>query len=334
MASVPAQVAAYLTQICITARAPAFLRVAADGRIAELGGELQRYGLTALVGQSLAEPWLFLKDFLVFDEESLDLPFIQVGAGVLVDLHFLRSDEGTWIIILDASALEERQRRVQQQAHELSLQQRSQQKLLRQYVGAGVAEKLPSWDPTSEGERRELTVMFADLCGFTPYCEARSPGQVFRTLNAYLGAMIEPIVASGGFVDKLIGDEVMALFGLLPVAGDQAVHAVHAAAQLMQEVRARYERADLEVALKVSIGIATGPVAVGVLGTRERRSFTVIGHHVNLAARLESQARPGELLIDAATHSRLGSQQALFEPRKLLLKGMATPLAAFSLVPD
>lgn len=333
MSSFPAPVRDYLERISIAARAPAFLRITADGRICAAGGELNRYGLAGSVAQPLPEPWQFLLDFLGFDEDALDVPCIQVGLNSSVDLHLMRSpEEGTWVIILDARAEESRQQVIQQKTNELSLREGRQQKLLRQYVGAGVAESLLQqiWDPASEGERRVLTVLFADICGFTSYSEARPPGQVFRTMNTCLRAMIEPVTAHGGWVDKLIGDEVMALFGLLPSEGEPARRAVQAGLQIVSGVRALHVQAELDVALEVSVGIATGPVALGILGSRERRSFTAIGHHVNLAARCQSQAGPGELLIDEATFALLTADCARFTKRKLRLKGLATPIDAYS----
>ena len=309
MASLPAVVSAYLEQISITARAPAFLLVSAAGIVLEAGGELGRYGLTAACAQPLPESWEFLGDFLTMQEEALDLPCMKVGGRSSIDLHLIRSDKGVYIVVLDASAQEATLSLVQQKTNELSLLQGRQQKLVEQYVGTGVAETLMgrSWDPTSQGERKIMTTMFADIRGFTPYSEAAPPGQVFATLNSYLRAMITPITEAGGFIDKLIGDQVMALFGLLPTAGEPAAQAVGAALQIVASVRALQPLVD--VRLGVGIGITTGPVALGILGTKERRAFSAIGHHVNVAARLQSQARRGAILIDAASYARARRRQ-------------------------
>ena len=82
--------------------------------------------------------------------------------------------------------------------------------------------------------------------------------------------------------------------------------------------------------LDTGIGITTGPVALGIMGTRERRSFTAIGHNVNLAARLESQAQRGEILIDETSYEQLGEHRGRFSRRMLLLKGVSAPIAAYS----
>lgn len=330
MFSFPAPVGAYLERISIAARTPAFLLLAPDGAVLDRGGALAQYGLDGEPGV-LPEPWRFLLDFLPLQEESLELPLVKVGATGHVDLHLLSETGGAWIIFLDATAEEARQRAVQQRTHELSLLEGRQQKLLRQYIGEGIAETLLKqlWDPGSEGERRVLTILFADIRGFTAYSESRPPGQVFQILNSYLRAMIDPITGRGGWIDKLIGDQVMALFGLLPQGQDPVADAVHAAQQIVHDVRALSDRKELGIELDVGIGITTGSVALGVLGTSERRSFSAIGHHVNVASRLESQARRGEIVIDSATYDRLGEDRARFQQQVLLLKGLGTPFIAY-----
>lgn len=336
MGSFPAPVGAYLERISIAARTPAFLLLAPDGSVLDRGGALTQYGLDG-EPSVLPEPWRFLLDFLPLQEESLELPLVKIGTTGHVDLHLLNSSGsametgGAWIIFLDATAEEARQRAVQQRTNELSLLEGRQQKLLRQYIGEGIAETLLKqlWDPGSEGERRVLTILFADIRGFTAYSESRPPGQVFQILNSYLRAMIDPITGRGGWIDKLIGDQVMALFGLLPQSQDPVVDAVQAAQQIVRDVRALSAGKTLGIELDVGIGITTGSVALGVLGTSERRSFSAIGHHVNVASRLESQARRGEIVIDSATYDRLGEDRARFQQQVLLLKGLATPFIAY-----
>jgi class 3 adenylate cyclase len=280
----------------------------------------------------LPTSWQFLGDFLTMPEEALDLPCIKVGGRAAMDLHLIRCDKGVFIVVLDASAQEFSQGLIQQKSNELSLLHGRQQKLLEQYVGSGIADTLMQqiWDPTSQGERRILTILFADIRGFTPYSEVAPPGEVFQTLNSYLRAMINPITDQGGFVDKLIGDQVMALFGLLPEDEEPAASAVRAALQIVAGVRELHGQGTVEVELGVGVGITTGPVALGILGTKQRRAFSAIGHHVNVAARLESHARRGEILIDAASYAQLGADKTRFSKKLLQLKGLTTPMTAYA----
>lgn len=331
MASVPAPVKDYLEQINIATRMPAFVLLREDGIVLEVGGELSYYGLTEPCGRPLPEPWQFLMDFLPLEEESLDLPRLKIDGRDSIDLHLVRSEGGVFVVFLDARAQEASQRSLQQKTNELSLLEGRQHKLLRQYIGSGIAESLLQeiWDPASGGERRVMTTMFADIRGFTPYSEASPPEQVFRTLNAYLGVMLEPILTQGGWVDKFVGDQVMALFGLVKAEVAPPVQAVQAALQIVQNVRELYARGKVNVGLSIGIGITTGPVALGIMGSRERRSFTAIGHNVNLAARLESQAQRGEILIDESSYEQLGEHRSRFARKMMPLKGVSAPIAAY-----
>ncbi len=332
MANFPEPVSAYLEALSITARAPAFLLVSADGTVLTCGGELARYALDGCSGQPLPPSWQFLGDFLSMPEAVLDLPCIKVGASDAMDLHLIRNDEGVFIVVLDASAQAVSQGLIQQKSNELSLLHGRQQKLLEQYVGSGITDTLlqQSWDPMSQGERRVLTILFANIRGFTPYSEVAPPGKVFKTLNSYLRAMIDPITEQGGFVDKLNGDQVTALFGLLPDDGEAAARAVRAARQIVAGVRALHVQGTVEIVLNVGIGITTGPVAVGILGTKQRRAFSAIGHHVNVAAGLEGQAQRGEILVDSATYAQLGADKPRFNKKLLQLKALRTPMTAYA----
>jgi adenylate cyclase len=198
-----------------------------------------------------------------------------------------------------------------------------------------VADTLPTEVPNfeEEGERKEATILFADVRGFTPFCEYQSPDVIFSTLNLYLRAMITPILEESGVLDKIIGDAVMGIFGVVPGSGIPADHAIRSAFRMLDLVREvnRVRMGEGRSPLDIGIGLATGPVVVGFLGTSERRTSTAIGHHVNMAARLESQARPGEILIDETTYKLatdpLKSRFSIFN---LNLKGFANSSIAYS----
>lgn len=190
---------------------------------------------------------------------------------------------------------------------------------------------MPEWQ--EEGERKELTILFADVRGFTPFSEYQSPDVIFTTLNLYLRAMVQSVLDESGMLDKIMGDAVMAMFGVTPTSGQPPDHAVRAAFKMLDSVRdvnlqrMKQGRSPLDI----GIGVATGPVVVGYLGTRERRTFSAIGHHVNLAARLESQARTGEILIDENTYRKLTDPaRSRFSITQLTLKGIAASLIAYT----
>ena len=181
------------------------------------------------------------------------------------------------------------------------------------------------------GERRQLTILFADIRDFTPFCETNAPERVFGTLNEYMPAMLDPIDQQGGVVDKIIGDAVMGVFGLLPAQIPAARQAVMAAIGISNNVAAvNAERARRgEKTLGIGIGLATGPVAIGVIGSIDRRGFTAIGHHVNFAARLQNYARAGEIVIDEDTQRAVDAAALGFAAEELSLKGFREKVRAY-----
>jgi adenylate cyclase len=154
-------------------------------------------------------------------------------------------------------------------------------------------------DQTAAG-KREVSVMFADLAGFTTFSEGRDPRDVTEMLNTYLRVAIPPIVRQhGGQIDRLIGDAIMATWGTRGDQPDHARRAVDAALALQRETgRIAAEHPGWP---RFRAGVNSGEALVGVLGAESGRSYTVIGDTVNLAARLESQAPAGRVVIGAAT---------------------------------
>ena len=154
-------------------------------------------------------------------------------------------------------------------------------------------------DHTAAG-KREVSVMFADLQGFTSFSEGRDPHEVSEMLNAYLRVAIPPIVRQhGGEIDRLLGDAIMATWGTRGDQPDHARRAVEAALAVQRETgRIAREHPGWP---RFRAAVNTGEALVGVLGAESGRSYTVIGDTVNLAARLESHAPAGRLVIGAAT---------------------------------
>lgn len=144
-------------------------------------------------------------------------------------------------------------------------------------------------EPALGGEAREVTVLFADLRGFTRYAEEEPPEVVVARLNEHLGLMSHAVHAHGGMVDKFLGDAVMAVFGAPLPDPEHRRHALAAA----EAIRAALDGPGF---LPVGIGLASGMVVVGNIGSPERLEYTAVGDPVNLAARLQEMAGPGEIL--------------------------------------
>ena len=183
-------------------------------------------------------------------------------------------------------------------------------------------------DQTAAG-KREISVMFADLEGFTSFSEGRDPREVSEMLNAYLRVAIPPIVEQhGGEIDRLIGDAIMATWGTRGDQPDHARRAVDAALAVQRETgRIAAEHPGWP---RFRAGVNTGEALVGLLGAESGRSYTVIGDAVNLAARLEGEAPAGRVVIGADTLRALpGTRvQALGGVR---VKGRSEPVDAYLL---
>lgn len=203
------------------------------------------------------------------------------------------------------------------------------------YLAPAVVERLAR-DPASlrlGGERREVTVMFADLSGFTALSGRVDAEVLTRVLNRYLGLIAAEVEATGGYVDKFIGDAVMALWG---VPADDPRHAVHGVGAALAAVeRIARERAAAEArgepGFTVRIGLESGPAVVGNVGTERRYNYTAIGETVNVAARLEKvpDLYACRVVVGPRTAELCQEAFLLRELDAIRVKGRATPLAVF-----
>src|SRR5204862_5919473 len=177
--------------------------------------------------------------------------------------------------------------------------------------------------------KHEVSVLFADLCGFTSFAEHRDPREVSAMLNTYFEAAIPPVVRQfGGEIDRLVGDALMATFNR---RGDQPDHALQAARAALAIQEAALRLADEHPAWpRFRVGVNTGEAMVGVLGAEGGKSYTVIGDTVNVAARLEASAPLGRVAIGEATLRRLPrAQTEALGP--IRVKGNADPVDAYVL---
>jgi len=197
--------------------------------------------------------------------------------------------------------------------------------------------------------RKELTVLFADIRGFTDYCQRSDPLEIQRILGAYLGSMTEILKARGGTIDKYMGDGIMAFFGDAEPEGggpDQDEERVerHAAAAVqagmdmqrkMAELNAKWESQGRETHL-IRVGINTGPMTVGRMGTEHLWDYTVVGSEVNKGQRLETNAPAGGLLLARRTYALARKQGVVPElaPEGRTLKGLGEQTDLYPIPPE
>src|SRR5262249_24059735 len=153
------------------------------------------------------------------------------------------------------------------------------------------------------GERREGTVLFCDVRGFTSISERLSPEEVVSLLNAFYTLMIDTTFKHDGTLDKFLGHGVMAVFGPPIYHPHPTLRALRTALAMQAGIRELSDRrvADGHARLRIGIGVNAGTAVAGNVGTEARMEYTVIGDSVNLASRLESYARPGQILITEQT---------------------------------
>jgi class 3 adenylate cyclase/CHASE2 domain-containing sensor protein len=183
------------------------------------------------------------------------------------------------------------------------------------------------------GERRDVTVMFADLSGFTALSATVSPEVLTRLTNEYLGYIVDAVDATGGYVDKFIGDAVMAVWGAPAPDADHAGHAVRGALDAARRIHAAHAaaRARGDAGFTVKIGLNSGPAVVGNVGTERRYNYTAVGETVNVASRLES-APPvyGCAVVAAERTAELARDAFVFrELDRVRVKGREAPLTIF-----
>ncbi|MBI5042835.1 MAG: FHA domain-containing protein [Nitrospirae bacterium] len=151
-------------------------------------------------------------------------------------------------------------------------------------------------------QEKEVTILFSDIQGFTSISEKLSPADVANLLNDYFSLMTDIIFKHGGTLDKYIGDAIMAIFGAPFSHKDDAVRAVRAAVEMRKELNNLMSRKDTAIKFNIRIGINTGDVVAGNIGSLQRMEYTVLGDAVNTAARLETMSKPGQILIGEQTY--------------------------------
>lgn len=206
---------------------------------------------------------------------------------------------------------------------------------IRRFVPPSVAEGLLRGGLAgAQGhERREVTLLAADMVGFTRLAETIDPDRLATILNGYLGEMTSLAHAHGGTVGSLAGDGVLVIFGAPdPVPPERHAWAAVQAAFAMRARLAALAGAD-DAPISIRIGLNTGPCAVGVFGSDTQRTYTAIGLPVNLAARLEAASAPGGILASESTLALVDARVHSVARGELTLKGFARPVPAFAVEP-
>ena len=212
-------------------------------------------------------------------------------------------------------------------------QKRKLKHIFQRYVSPQVVNLIvnSSERPALGGERKKMTILFSDIRNFTPMSEKLKPEEVVNVLNEYFTSMAEVIFQHDGTIDKFMGDCIMAFWGAPIYHRDDALRAVKTALGMKKklgELQKKWEK-EGKPPVAMGIGINTGEVVVGNIGSPERMEYTTIGDEVNLASRLQSIAREGQIFISNSTYGEVCEEIEAKELPPVKVKGKSEPVILY-----
>lgn len=226
--------------------------------------------------------------------------------------------QGVAIVLDDLTAIKERDETIN---------------VIRTYLPPAMVRNIQSIESLGlSGDEREITVIFADVRGFTTFSERLAPEELMQIINQYLSAGSSAIQLLEGIIDKYMGDAIVGLYNtqLNPQTDDHALRAVRAAIALVNDVQALHEVLPPEQRLFYGIGIHTGTAIVGNVGSPSRKEFTALGYAVTFAKKLQEIAQPGEIIISEETYQTV-RDHVIAQPTERRLRGDNTPVMVYQL---
>ncbi|HHS97193.1 MAG TPA: adenylate/guanylate cyclase domain-containing protein [Chloroflexi bacterium] len=220
------------------------------------------------------------------------------------------------------------------QQRRLEARERFIRETFQRYVSPAVVQRLLE-DPESlrlGGTRQEVTVLFADIRGFTAFSERRDPEALVEVLNRYLALGATAVLEEEGTLDKFMGDAVMAIFNAPLPQPDHTLRAVRAALRLREATQETRQALPAEDRLDFGVGIAVGEAVVGNVGTAQQVNYTAIGACVNLAKRLQEHAAPGQILLSREVYERVRNAVEARALPPISLKGFRAPIEVYELL--
>ena len=275
-------------------------------------------GLTAIKEIRQADPITGIIVLTAYGTEQRAVQAMRVGA----DDYMHKPFDAAELRVKLASVLQKQKLRIENQQLQARLNG-----ILNHFMPRSVIDQLMSAPelPHLGGERQAISILFADIRGFSIYAEQTEPEALVTTVNRYLGVATDAILAQGGTLDKYLGDGLLAIFNSPVRYADHALRAVQAACDIQRNTEALNAGPDGQ-GLQFGIGVHTGEAVVGNIGTPELMSFTAVGESVNLTKQIEEVTAPGQIMISRAVADALGPDRLIVRSLSpFTVKGRSEP---------
>lgn len=242
-------------------------------------------------------------------------------------------NEGMTLLFTDQS----RERALKQEMDLVVEERRVVKDMFARYLSSEVVDSLMESPELVKpgGDKKIATIFFGDIRGYTSFSETKQPEYIIEVLNEYFREAVEIIIKHRGYIDKFIGDAIMAAWGVPMMSEEEdAIAAVSCAVEIQQLIASSKRTFFKGEAsnLRVGIGMHTGPLVAGNLGSDRRMDYSVIGDTVNVAARLEGVAKAGQVVITDSTRDLIGDHFKLKELEPVKVKGKEKPLKIFNVL--
>jgi len=341
--ALPKVISDYLVAIATRHASIAYLQTTSTGHLLDWGGDLNKYGLAQLKkGDYVGDHIFYIDGFFPFDTLYEVLPHVQTE-GLTVDIHLISEPDSTitersqqdsqpsqfaeaskWILLLDTTQNVEEIEIVQQQDNDLSLLRSQYQKLIgsrlpqTQSAHKDRPHTLQAHKPARHisAVHREMSILTVKVCNLEALNHRIEPTDVLSILNAYVSLVAQVVVESGGAMNNVLGESIIASFGLLPSHQSSAQQAVGVAQQLVDKMKQSPPLLMppwLDAPLPIGVSITTGRVAVGLLQNLAFPCLSTLGEPMQRGLQISALISPNAILVDSPTAKASGPYQARFQ---------------------
>lgn len=208
----------------------------------------------------------------------------------------------------------------------------AQRRLFERMVSPAVIQQIDPDSLRMEGKRTDITILFADIRGFTSYSEKQTPERLVAVLNRYLAAAAEAVLAEEGTVDKFLGDAVMAWYNAPVPQSDHTLRAVRTALAIRNAIENLYAELPPEAHLSFGVGIHYGEAVLGLIGTEKKLEYTAIGDSVNTTKRIQENSRKNQIMISEDAYKRVKKYVYVDKLDALQVKGKSNPITVYEVL--